>query len=113
MSQLLTSLSLDKRIKQKAEKKAKEISMTLSGVIRILLNDFAEGKIKIGTIISDRDENGLTVSEQMELRQVLKELALGENISGPYSSAQEFLKSMKTNENTATPPVRKKISKTK
>ncbi|MDX9970457.1 MAG: hypothetical protein RBS56_00940 [Candidatus Gracilibacteria bacterium] len=113
MSQLLTSLSLDKNIKTKAEKKAKEISMTLSGVMRILLNDFAEGKIRIGTIIQDKDENGLSLSEQRELHQALKDIASGESLSGPYSSAREFLNSLKKDENTSTPPLRKKISKTK
>jgi antitoxin component of RelBE/YafQ-DinJ toxin-antitoxin module len=92
MPNTLTSLSIDKKIKEKAEKKAKELSLTLSGVTRILLNDFAEGKIRIGTIIVERDENGFSKFDQQELDKALIDTKNNKNLEGPFFSSEEFTK---------------------
>lgn len=43
------SLYIDKATKQKASRKAKKDKLSFSAVARILLSDYAEGKIVIGT----------------------------------------------------------------
>jgi len=59
-----TTLSIDKVTKKKAEQMAKKMHLTLSGVARILLNDFADGKIQIATVMITRDENNFTLQEK-------------------------------------------------
>jgi hypothetical protein len=38
--------------------------LSLSGAACILLNDFADGKIQIATVMVTRDQNNFTVKEQ-------------------------------------------------
>jgi len=56
---MTTSLYLDENIKKKVTKKAKENHLSFSAVARILLSDYAEGRIEIGT----RSKNMYEVSE--------------------------------------------------
>lgn len=44
-----TSISVDKKIRDKAAAKAKHDMISLSAVVRILLIDYAEDKIRIGS----------------------------------------------------------------
>lgn len=44
-----TTISIDKETRDKAAERAKEEKISVSAVVRILLNDYAEGKIQIGT----------------------------------------------------------------
>ncbi len=46
---MTTSLYIDQATKQKAAQKAKKDQLSFSAVVRILLSDYAEGKIVIGT----------------------------------------------------------------
>jgi len=56
---MATSLYIDKETKEKAVKKAKRDKLSFSAVVRILLSDYASGKIVIGA----RSENKLQISE--------------------------------------------------
>jgi hypothetical protein len=47
-----TTLLVDKEVKAKALKKAKEDTLSLSSVVRILLLEYAEGRIQIGARIA-------------------------------------------------------------
>lgn len=90
-----TTLSIDKVTKQKAEYMAKKMHLSLSGVARILLNDFADGKIQIATVMVAKDENDFTSKEREELDAALSDVAQGQNIEGPFNSAEEFISSLK------------------
>lgn len=90
-----TTLSIDKVTKRKAEQMAKKMHLSLSGVARILLNDFADGKIQIATVIVTRDENNFTAKEQDELDMALRDAAQGKNLEGPFNSAEKFIRSLK------------------
>ncbi len=90
-----TTLSIDKVTKKKAEKMAEKMHLSLSSVARILLNDFADGKIQIATVMITRDENLFTSKEQSDLDEVLADVAKGENLEGPFNSAEEFINSLK------------------
>ncbi len=90
-----TTLSIDKTTKQRAEQIAKKMHLSLSGVARILLNDFADGKIQIATVMVTRDENDFTVMEKEELDMTLQDAAQGKNLEGPFNSAEEFISSFK------------------
>jgi len=45
---MTTSLYIDQATKQKAAQKAKKDQLSFSAVVRILLSDYADGKIVIG-----------------------------------------------------------------
>ena len=90
-----TTLSIDKITKQKAGQMAKKMHLSLSGVARILLNDFADGKIQITTVMVTRDENNFSVKEKDELDMALQDAAQGKNLEGPFNSAEEFIRSLK------------------
>ncbi len=48
-----TTIAISKEIRNKASKKAKEDGLSMSSVVRILLLDYASGKIQIGTRTGD------------------------------------------------------------
>ncbi|MEK7528495.1 MAG: hypothetical protein AAB592_01900 [Patescibacteria group bacterium] len=80
-----TTLSIDKITKQKADHMAKKMHLSLSGVTRILLNDFADGKIQIATVMVAKTE----------LDIALQDVAQSRNLEGPFNSAEEFITSLK------------------
>jgi antitoxin component of RelBE/YafQ-DinJ toxin-antitoxin module len=92
MAKKQTTISIDVETKKLAEQKAKKLNLPLSGVLRILLNDFAIGKIKIGTSVSEVDENGFTKAEQKELDEAIADIKTGKNFDGPVESMEEFIK---------------------
>lgn len=51
---MLTTLSIDKEIRDKANQKAKQDKMSLSAIARLLLLDYAEWRITIWTRIQER-----------------------------------------------------------
>lgn len=51
-----TSISVEKMIRDKAAQKAKEDMLSFSSVVRILLLDYASGKIRIGSQIKEEPE---------------------------------------------------------
>ncbi|HBB02666.1 MAG: hypothetical protein US89_C0005G0079 [Candidatus Peregrinibacteria bacterium GW2011_GWF2_38_29] len=50
---MVMAISIDKEIKDKAFKRAKDDNLSISFVVRMLLSDYANGKIQIGTRLSD------------------------------------------------------------
>jgi hypothetical protein len=55
-------------------------------------NDFTDGKIKIATVIVERDENNFSPKDREELDMALRDVAQGKNLEGPFHSAEEFIK---------------------
>lgn len=53
---MTTSLYIDKETKQKATQKAKKDQLSFSAVVRILLSDYANGKIVIGSHMANSYE---------------------------------------------------------
>jgi len=53
---MTTSLYIDKETKQKATQKAKKDQLSFSAVVRILLSDYASGKIVIGSHMANSYE---------------------------------------------------------
>jgi len=95
MKKAQTTLSIDKETKRRAELVAKSMHLSLSGVARILLNDFADGKIKIATVIIEKDESGFTAAERAQLDATLAEVKAGRNLEGPFTTAVDLLKALK------------------
>jgi len=96
MSQTQTTISIDKITKKRAELLAQKMHLSVSGVARILLNDFADGKIKITTIMVNPDENNFSTTDKKELDKALSDLKLGKNIEGPFNNAKDLIKSLRS-----------------
>lgn len=67
-----TTLAIDPIIKKKALMQAKKDQLSISAIIRIFLNDYAEGKLKIGSrpVLT---ENGFTAEQETEIIRRLNE----------------------------------------
>lgn len=80
-----STISIDKPTKDRAGKRAKKDRITISAITRILLNDYADGKITIGSKVVVT-ENGFTPEFE---GIVLK--AAQEDSSKPFSTANEAI----------------------
>ena len=67
-----STISIDKVTKNRASKRAKKDRMSVSVIARILLNDYADGKITIGSRIVVT-ENGFTPEFENEVLSAEKE----------------------------------------
>lgn len=66
---MTTSLYLDQETKEKAYKKAKADKLSFSAVVRILLTDYADGKIVIGTrSVEHYDVSEIKVDNETQLK---------------------------------------------
>lgn len=64
---MTTTISIDKEIRDKAAKKAQNDKLSVSAVIRILLTDYADGKIQIGArIVSEPKIEIIEVDEETQ-----------------------------------------------
>lgn len=97
MSKQIT-LSIDEITKEKAELAAKRLHISLSVIARILLSEFAEGKISIGAVIknnNEKDENGFTYQEKKILLKAFKEAKKGLKLSKTFHTAKDLISDLK------------------
>ena len=90
MSNHRTTVSIDKKTKELAEKRAKADQMSVSSVMRILLRDYADGTIDIGSFMV-RDAAGFTPEKAEELDQALLEIKDGKNLSPGFENADDAI----------------------
>ncbi len=66
---MATSLYIDSVTKKKASQKAKKDKLSFSAVVRILLSDYADGKIVIGTsTINHYDVSDVIVDADTQIK---------------------------------------------
>ncbi|MFH1218397.1 MAG: hypothetical protein V1679_00980 [Candidatus Peregrinibacteria bacterium] len=63
---MITTVSVDKEIRNSAAKKAKQDKLSVSAVVRILLMDYANGKIQIGTRLAEPIEVDKETQKMMD-----------------------------------------------
>jgi len=97
MSRNQTTLSIDKETKILAEERARIQHMSVSAVARILLRDYALGRLEIGTRIVERDQNGFTPSKAKELDSALAEITVEDNLSPTFNDSQKATKWLRQN----------------
>jgi antitoxin component of RelBE/YafQ-DinJ toxin-antitoxin module len=83
-----TSIAIDKKTKLKAEKRAKEEGLSISTIVRIFLNDYANGKINIGTQVSAISESGFSNEFEDEVLESLSNM----DLEGPFKSSKDIAK---------------------
>lgn len=67
---MTTSLYLDQETKKKATKKAKQDKLSFSAVVRILLTEYADGKIVIG--VRSVSEIPVNTATQSKMDSIIK-----------------------------------------
>jgi len=77
-----TTISIPKTTKAKAQKVAKKYDMTVSAVAKMLLNDFASGRIQITTFISPEK------TPNTQTTQVFAETDRGNDLNKVNNSAE-------------------------
>jgi antitoxin component of RelBE/YafQ-DinJ toxin-antitoxin module len=82
-----TTIAIDKKTKEKAEKRAKKEGISVSTLVRIFLNDYASGKINVGVAPSNLTENGFTPEFENEILEAAKD----PETYGPFDSAEEAI----------------------
>lgn len=85
MPTLQSTLTIDSATKKRASARAKNQSMSVSAVARILLNDYAAGRIDIGArlLVPERDENGFTPQKAAEMKKILTDIKDSRNLTKP------------------------------
>lgn len=85
-------IRIDEKTKKSAQKLFHSLGMDMSTAIKAFLKQVT---IKKGIPFPLYTENGLTVEEEREILHDADEARRGINVSGPYSSVDEFLAALK------------------
>lgn len=87
----IINIKADKDVKERAQKVAKELGVPLSTIINAYLKDFIRNR-SVNLSLAPR------MSRQLEslIGRVEKDIAAGKNVSGPFSSADEFIAHLDT-----------------
>ena len=81
-----TTVKINKNIKSKAARKAKKDNLSLNAVIAILLKDYANDYLSLGSRKNNLTENGLTEEEEEEILKASMDAKKGINFSGPFDN---------------------------
>lgn len=85
-----STISIDTKTKEKAAKRAKNDAIPVSTVVRILLNDYAEGKINIGSIMTVT-ENGFSQA----FEDAVIKSATDDKSSPPFENVEDAIDYLK------------------
>ncbi len=85
-----TTFAIDPLIKKKVLVRAKKDQLSISAIIRIFLNDYAEGKLRIGAqpVFT---ENGFTSEQEAVILRRLNESEKEKNLSPEFSNMKEAI----------------------
>jgi addiction module RelB/DinJ family antitoxin len=86
----LINIKTDREVKISAQKLAKELGLSLSAVVNAYLKQFVRSQAVDFSVAPQ-----MTPKLEKLLDQVEYDLARGKNISGPFDSVDEFVKSLK------------------
>ena len=87
----MTTIAIDSETKNRAAKRAKKDHLSLSAATRILLNDYAEGKIEIKTHVVTIEDDRPTKAEIDEmLQESMESIKDRENLSPDLSSDEDI-----------------------
>ena len=86
-----TTLSIDKETKNLAAARAGQQHMSVSAVARILLRDYAAGKLEIGSRNVERDENGFTKQASVKLDKIIKDSKDPNNLSPAFDDIDDAI----------------------
>jgi hypothetical protein len=86
-----TTLSIDKETKNLASRKAAHQHMSVSAVARILLRDYASGKLEIGSQVIQRDINGFSKQASNKLNNIIQKSKDPNNLSPAFNNIEDAI----------------------
>jgi hypothetical protein len=81
---------IDKKLKEKAQKQAKKGGFSLTDYYRNVTVPLAEGKVTMGVI--PQKEEKFNAKTAREMRQALKDIKEGKNLSPAFKTIEEMKK---------------------
>lgn len=78
--------TIDKKLKNKAMRKAKSFGLPFSSVLNLATRAFVDGKINIGIV----DNPPLNVKTRRELVTISNDIRKGKNLFGPFDSIEKM-----------------------
>lgn len=89
-----TTILIDPVVRRKAAERASKDALSMSAVMRILLNGYSEGRIVIQA--NPRlTANGFTPEFEAETMQALREAEQGKHVSKLYKNKRAFFRDLK------------------
>ncbi len=82
---------IDKALKDKAMAKAQREGIAFASVLKLATKAFVKGDLNLGLVGSDQ----FNAVSNKEMKQALKDIAKGRNLSSSFSSAKEAVKFLK------------------
>ncbi len=84
---------IDKKIKEKAQKRARGSGLTFSDVLQMATYAYARGEFK--PVLMQKEEK-LNEKTRRELIKISKDIKEGKNLIGPFDSAEAMMKSLRS-----------------
>jgi hypothetical protein len=84
--------NLDKKLKEKAMKKAQSQGLPFGAILKLATKAFVEGEFNVG-FVSKEDFNPST---RKSVEKALKDIKAGKNLSPSFSSAEDAIKYLKS-----------------
>ena len=80
--------NIDKKLKVKAQKKAKADGLSFSDILQMSTRAYVEGKLEPRMIHPEPEK--FNAKTRREIEKALKDIKAGKNLSGPFYSAKEM-----------------------
>lgn len=87
-------IRIDEKTKKSAKKVLDKIGMDMSSAVKVYLKQIV---ITQGLPFPLLTENGLTIQQEQEILKASEEAKKGINVSGPFETAEDFIKSLRNN----------------
>jgi len=84
---------IDKKIEEKAQKRAKSNGLTFSDILQMATYAYARGDFEPQLV---QREERLNEKTRRELIKISNDIKKGKNLVGPFSSAREMMKSLRS-----------------
>lgn len=78
---------LDKTLKAQAMKKAQKEGVALSAVLKLATKAFVDGELNVGLVTEEK----FNAKTARDIRQAIKDLKEGKNLSPVFHSAEEMI----------------------
>ena len=83
---------LDKKLKDKAMRKAQTEGVALSSILKMATKAFVEGELNVGLVREER----FNAKTRKEIDQALKDIKSGKNLSPTFDNAKDAINYLKS-----------------
>ena len=84
--------TIDKKLKNEAMRKARSFGLPFSSVLNLATQAFVDGNINVEMV----EAKPFNAKTRKILTRILKDIEKGKNLVGPFDSAEEMMKSLRS-----------------